>query len=134
MAENDTPPTGHPGQLMRIGYVAAMNISQSLGKPELAGEIEQAIKDEINAMSSHFTLAFADIQADNERNLGKLKADHDAFVAEVKAREAAAVAEFKAAVGEIKSTFRYVSENRLTVGAVLVATLALGVILGRFVA
>ena len=71
-----TEPTGQPGQLMSIGYVASMNIAQSIGKPELAPELEAAIKDEINAMSSHFTLAFADIQTTNEVALKKLKDEY----------------------------------------------------------
>jgi hypothetical protein len=105
-----------PGQLMSIGYVAAHNVAQSIGKPELANELEQAIKDEINAMSSHFTLAFADIQNEHELVQRKLKAEYDA------------------AVAEIQATWTYVRGNRLTVAAVLLGTLALGVVLGHFVA
>lgn len=89
--------TEQPGQLMSIGYVAAMNIAQSLGKPELAAEIEAAIKDEINAMSSHFTLAFADIQTTNEIALKKLEDEYTAKLNELKAEYERALRRLSAA-------------------------------------
>ena len=69
--------TEQSGQLMSIGAVAGANIAQSLGKPELAGEITAAIKDEINAMATHFTLAFTDISNEHEIALAKLKDEYE---------------------------------------------------------
>ena len=69
--------TGQSGQLMSIGTVAAQNIARALGTPEHAQLIEQEIKDEISAMSSHFTLAFADISTANEIALAKLKDEYE---------------------------------------------------------
>jgi hypothetical protein len=61
---------------MSIGAVAARNIAGalSLGESQV-GVIEQAIKDEIQAMSSHFTLAIADVQTQYEVEVAKVKAD-----------------------------------------------------------
>jgi len=62
------------GQLMSIGTVAAHNIAQALELPvERIPVIEQAIKDEVSAMSSHFTMAYADIQTNYEIELAKIK-------------------------------------------------------------
>lgn len=62
------------GQLMTIGAVAAANIANALELPaDKVPMIEQAIKDEIDALSSHFILAFADIQAQYELELNKLR-------------------------------------------------------------
>lgn len=62
------------GQLLSIGEVAGANIAAALGKPELAGEVTQAIADEINAMSTHFVLAFADIRTAYDDELAKTHA------------------------------------------------------------
>lgn len=54
-----------------IGRIAAANIAASTGLD--AKLVEQAIADEIQLMSSHFTMAFADIQTNYEAELLKLK-------------------------------------------------------------
>jgi len=65
------------GQLMPIGAVAASNIATALELPaEHVPKIEQAIKDEIGAMSAHFTMAFADIQDQYEIELAKVKSTY----------------------------------------------------------
>ena len=107
--------TEQPGQLMSIGYVAAMNIAQSLGRPELAAEFEAAIKDEINAMSSHFTLAFADIQTTNEIALAKLKDEYEGTRA------------------KLREDFALVRAHLGTFAAAAVFFTGIGVLLGLFV-
>ena len=80
------------GGLMKIGTVAAHNIAALLGlDPARVPEIEQAIKDEINAMSSHFTLAIADVQTQYEVEVAKIKSTYD-WVNENKAKVCVAVA------------------------------------------
>lgn len=70
------------GQLVKIGTVAAQNICIALELDRAqAPAIERAIADEINAMSAHFTLAFADIQTQYEAETLKLKSTHR-FVSE----------------------------------------------------
>lgn len=65
-----------PGGLMSIGEVASRNIAQSLGlQPESVKTIELAIRDEITAMSSHFTLAIADVQTAYEIEVAKVKSE-----------------------------------------------------------
>lgn len=64
------------GQLMKIGEVAAQNIAAATGMTGHVKVIEQAIADEINAMSSHFTLAFADIQTQYEIDLKAIKSTY----------------------------------------------------------
>ena len=92
------------GQLMSIGTVAAANIAHALELPEKhVPVIEQAIKDEVTAMGSHFTLVFADIQT-----------------------------QYEAEVARLKSEWTYVEANKLKVAAVLVGLLLLGVLIGRF--
>lgn len=64
----------NPQGLMSIGTVAAHNIAAAVGlDASHVGTIEQAIKDEINAMSSHFTLAVADVQTQYEVEVTKIK-------------------------------------------------------------
>lgn len=66
----------NPSGLMSIGTVASHNIAAVLSLPqESVPQIEQAIKDEIGAMSSHFTLAVADVQTQYEVEVAKIKSD-----------------------------------------------------------
>lgn len=91
-----------PTQLVDIGTVAAMNLAIALKlEPSTVPAIRQAIRDEINAMSSHFTLAFADIQANYEHELYK-----------------------------IGSAFSFVKSNKVAVGVTSVALLLVGVLIG----
>lgn len=73
------------GELIDIGTVAAHNISNQLGLAETAVPIvRQAIRDEISAMSSHFTLAVADTQTAFEVETNTLKAKFASDVAAAK--------------------------------------------------
>lgn len=102
-----------PSGLMPIGEVAARNIALALNLPEEhIKTIERSIKDEISAMSSHFTLTFADVQTSYEVDVKKLKAD------------------YTAEVEEIRSAFKFVSANLGAVFAVSVAVYVVGVITG----
>jgi alpha-D-ribose 1-methylphosphonate 5-phosphate C-P lyase len=86
------------GQLMHIGQVASLNIARALSLGEdKAKVIEQAIKDEINAMSSHFTLAVADVQTQYEVELTK-----------------------------IRSTFSFIRERPAVVGGIMALAFAAG--------
>lgn len=101
----DSPAQANPSGLMSIGAVAAHNIAAILNLPaEHIGTIEQAIKDEINAMSSHFTLAVADVQT-----------------------------QYEVEVAKIKSTFNWVKANKVLVGVTAGVDFLLGVALGHFV-
>ena len=92
------------GQLIDIGTVAAANIAKALGVEEKhVGTIKQAIRDEINAMSSHFTLAVSDVQTQYEAELNR-----------------------------IRSTFSYVAANKVLVGVTLAVVFVLGVVVGHF--
>lgn len=100
------------GQLVKIGSVAAQNIVRSLDMPvTAAATIEHAIADEINAMSSHFTLAFADIQTAHEVALNTVKADYAKAV----------------------SAFTFIKSNKLEVAFSLSGMIGLGALIGRFV-
>jgi len=69
-------PQAAPGQLIDIGTVAAQNIAKRLSLPaEQVGTIKTAIVDEINAMSSHFTLAVADVQNQFEIEVNRIKSE-----------------------------------------------------------
>ena len=95
----------NPNGLMPIGAVAAHNIAAILNLPaEHIGTIETAIKDEINAMSSHFTLATADVQTQYEVEVAKIKAD-----------------------------FVWVKANKGKIVAVVVAAVLVGYVLGAIV-
>jgi hypothetical protein len=99
-------PQANPGGLMSIGQVAARNIAAYLNlSDEHVGTIEKAIRDEIQAMSSHFTLAFADMQTQYEQDLAK-----------------------------VKSTFSFVDANKRVVVGTLAAVATAGFILGTVVA
>lgn len=91
-----------PGKLVKIGTVAAANIAKALKLPEEAVQVvEKALEDEINAMSSHFTLAVADVQT-----------------------------QYEAEVLRVKSVFTYLEANRWRVVAVLAAVFVAGVVAG----
>ena len=96
------PVAAAPGQLVKIGTVAAANIAKALKLPEEAVQVvERAISDEINAMSSHFTLAVADVQT-----------------------------QYEAEVLRVKSAFTYVAANKWRVVAALAGVFAAGVVVG----
>lgn len=98
-------PSAATGQLMDIGTVAAHNIALALQLgDEHVATIKNAIRDEIQAMSSHFTLAVADLSTQYEVDVAK-----------------------------IKSAFTYVEANVGRVIAVLAAVFALGVVVGLIV-
>lgn len=85
MADQQAPTGAVAGQLMDIGTVAAHNIANSIGAAETAvPQIRSAIRDEISALSSHFTLAVADVQTSYEVETTNLKMKYAADVANVK--------------------------------------------------
>lgn len=68
------PAQGGQPEIVKLGTVAAQNIVLALELPQTAVQhIETAITDEINAMSSHFALAFADIRDQYEIEVAKIK-------------------------------------------------------------
>jgi len=113
--EKAPAPQANPHGLMPIGAVASHNIAAAIGQPEHAGTIETAIRDEINAMSSHFTLALADIQTQFEVEQNKLKDAYDGQVA------------------AIRADFSWVKAHSHFVGAVLILTFIVGFAVGHFV-
>lgn len=93
-------PQANPMGLMSIGAVAARNIALTLNlAEEHVGSIEKAIKDEISAMSSHFTLTFADIQTQYEIELNTYREKAAAENAILKAAYDKKVAELRATLG-----------------------------------
>lgn len=113
MAIGSPAPQAQPGQLVDIGTVAAANIAKAINAPDAAVPvIRNAIRDEIGAMSSHFTLAISDVQTGNEAELLKLKAAYAKDVA------------------EIKAAFSFVKSNK----ALVIGTLAFAALLGAVVA
>ena len=98
-------------QLMDIGTVAAHNIAASLGQGEdKVVLIRDAIRDEISAMSSHFSLAIADVQTQYEAEVLKAKKD------------------YAAAVAAVKADYSFLVEHKIAVGAALAVTFGLGVL------
>ena len=98
----DPTPAAAPGQLVEIGTVAAANIVKRLGLAETAVDtVKKAIQQEINSMSSHFTLAVADVQT-----------------------------QYEAEVLKIKSTFTYVKANRSVVAYTLGFAFVFGLVVG----
>lgn len=101
----------NPAGLISVGTVAAQNIALALNvkdDPNIDSYptvmIEKAIKDEITAMSSHFTLAVADLR-DN----------------------------YEIEVAKVKSTFSYVKANKLHVAGVILAAFLAGAVAKAFV-
>jgi hypothetical protein len=91
------------GQLMDIGTVAAHNIVVALGLKESdVATVKQAIRDEINAMSTHFTMAVAEQQ------------DH-----------------FESEVNRIRSTWNYVNANKSAIAASAFAVWVMGFLIGK---
>lgn len=110
------PAAGDQPQIVKLGTIAAQNIALVLNLDEAhVDTIERAIGDEINAMSAHFTLAFADIQTSYDLEVAKIKSASEL------------------AVKEIKSTFSFIEANKWAVIGVTVAALLLGVLVGVFV-
>lgn len=133
MTENETP-GAQPGMLMSIGAVAAHNLAQTLGLDEKAvPAIETAIKTEIDAMSQHFTLAYAEIQAQHEAAELTAKMDYGQALADATDAYKAGAAKLQAQVDHICSTYNYVEKNLPRVIAVIIGTLTLGMILGHLI-
>lgn len=64
------------GEVVTIGTVAARNLARALQLPDSAvPEIELAIADEIQALSSHFALTLADVRTQYDTELAKLSHD-----------------------------------------------------------
>lgn len=104
------------GQIIDIGTVAAHNIAQAIGVGEEHVEaIRQAIRDEISAMSSHFTLAVADVETHYEVEVNKLQT------------------KFAADVAAIKADFVWLKANKLKVTAVAAVVVFVGALIGHFV-
>lgn len=102
------------GELMDIGTVAAHNIANVLGLGEdKVAEIRQAIRDEISAMSSHFSLAVADVQSSYEVELNRIKTQAAADVA------------------AIKADYSFLREHAVFTGVVLAVVFGLGTFLGH---
>jgi hypothetical protein len=98
------------GQLMDIGEVASLNVVKTLGLPEKSAPvIKQAIRDEISAMSSHFTLAVAELE--------------DQFDAKIR--------DAQAEVKRIKSAFNYAKENPLVIWAFAATMFVAGFFLAK---
>lgn len=98
----------NPVDVVDIGTVAAANIAKAINAhPDTIPSIKKAIADEINAMSSHFTLAFADIQT-----------QYDAAVYQAKL-------EYQKAIG----AFNFVKSNVFVVGLVSGSLVFLGAVL-----
>lgn len=117
------PVQANAPQIVEIGEVAAANIVKRLnlspGKTEdeaklIVATVKNAIRDEINAMSSHFTLAVHDVQTQYEAETVRLRA------------------EYEKAVAEITGAFSYVKANRGKVAAVLSAVAVVAGFVGHF--
>lgn len=116
-------PQADPGQLIDIGTLASANIVRALGlDPKQVPVVKDAIVDEITAMSTHFTLAVADVQDSMQIELNKVKA---AFKADKVA--------FEDEIDRVTSTHNYVQANWERIVAVLGAIFFLGALVGHFV-
>ena len=104
------------GQLMDIGTVAAHNIQNALGLAETAVPIvRDAIRDEISAMSSHFTLAVADVQTSYEVETNNLKK------------------RFATDLAQAKSDFAFLKAHRPFFAVVIGVAFAVGFVIGHLV-
>lgn len=105
-----TEPVELPGgTIVPIGHLAANNIHQALkarGIDAGVEAIEAAIKDEIQMMSSHFTMAFAEIEAQAQHDLLAVKHSYAGLVARAWA-------------------------NKWVVAGAVAAVFAVGVVIGR---
>lgn len=107
MAEANAAPRG---QLIDIGTVAANNIAVALGLPgSSVPTVRDAIRDEIRAMSEHFTLVVTDMTNQFEIQT------HD----------------FATKVAELKSGYRYAREHKFALLAWNAATVVVGFLLGK---
>lgn len=109
--------------IVDIGTVAAANIVQRLkldaGKPvdevkKTVETVKSAIRDEINAMSSHFTLAVHDVQTQYEAETVRLKA------------------EYEKAVAAVKSDFNWVKASKVKIAVAVCAVSAVAGFVGHF--
>ena len=104
------------GELVTLATVAARNIAAALKVSSVhVPEIEQAIRDEIDVMSTHFALAFADVQQGAEEARATL------------------AKEYYRQLDEVKSVFSFVEENTWGVLLVACVVFVFGVITGRVV-
>ena len=109
-------PQANPNQLIDIGTVAAANIANAIKAPaESVPSIKKAIQDEINAMSSHFTLAVSDVQTQYEAEVYKLRA------------------KFESDVAVIKSEWSFVKSNPGKIGVVAAVVVLIAGVVGHFV-
>lgn len=110
----------NPQGLMPIGAVAAHNIAAMLNlSTEHVGTIETAIRDEINAMSSHFTLAMADVQTQYEVETATLKTKYEKDVVTIQDA-------YVASVALIKSDWVWLEANKFFASAMLGAAAIIG--------
>ena len=116
-------PQANAPQIVEIGEVAAADIVKRLnlyvGKTEdeaklIVQTVKTAIRDEIQAMSSHFTLAVSDVQTHYEAETLRLKAEYDK------------------AVASVKSDFNWVKANRGKIAAAVSAVAAVAGFIGHF--
>lgn len=122
------------GQLMDIGTVAAHNIVNQLGLAEdKVDTVRQAIRDEISAMSSHFTLAVADVETHYQVETTKLQE-------QVKNTEASFVAQFNVAkkifednLAQAKSDATFLKAHKPFFSIVIGVSLAVGLVVGHLV-
>src|SRR5579862_7263735 len=103
-----------PPEIRPIGAIAAQNIAQATGMTGHVKEIEQAISDEIQLMSSHFTMMFAEAETTYEANLLKLKT------------------QFEAEVSKFQAAFLAVWQNKWLLAGVAAIIFASGIVVGRF--
>lgn len=69
------PAQGDQPEIVDLGTVAAQNLALALNLgEEHVSTLKRAIRDEINALASHFSLAYADVQTQYEAELEKIRA------------------------------------------------------------
>lgn len=114
------------GELMDIGTVAAHNIANALGLGEdKVLTIRNAIRDEISAMGSHFSLAVADVQTGYEVEVNKLAAKYNEATGAIKA-------EADKAIATAKSDATFLKAHKPFFSSVVGVSLIVGVLLGHF--
>lgn len=97
------------GTIAPLGHIAALNIQGALkasGVEADAGVIEQHIRDEIQALGSHFTLAVADVQTQAEHDLLTVK---------------------RSIAGRVAA----IAAQKWVIGGIAAAVFAVGVLVGR---
>lgn len=128
---DSTPTPAEGSELMDIGTVAAHNIAQAIG----AGEdkviaIRDAIRNEIQVMSSHFTSAVADVQTHFEVEKNKLEASVETTKSALIAQAKIDVDAFKA---KLAADYSFLADHKLATIGVLVAAIVVGALFGRLV-